>query len=139
MAQRQKKGRISDDHKCIVLEQFKQSRNMDFTLVALQKLQAEIGKEVKVIAHNRGTKNLTVTKIMMRARPESIFLCHASYQRRSNVRSSGFKQMSSRAELFWLCPSRILRLMAPVLGRFWKLSRSATKRRVMVSRSMDAL
>ncbi|OJJ87097.1 uncharacterized protein ASPGLDRAFT_23141 [Aspergillus glaucus CBS 516.65] len=57
MAQRQKKGRISDDHKCIVLEQFKQSRNMDFTLVALQKLQAEIGKEVKVIAHNRGTKD----------------------------------------------------------------------------------
>lgn len=57
LAQQQKKGRISDDHKCIVLEQFKQSRSMDFTLVALRKLQAEIGKEVTVIAHDRGTKN----------------------------------------------------------------------------------
>lgn len=57
LAQQQKKGRISDDHKHIVLEQFKQSGSMDFTLVALQKLQAEIGKEVKVIAHDRGMKN----------------------------------------------------------------------------------
>lgn len=30
---------------------------MDFTLVALRKLQAEIGKEVKAIAQDRGTKN----------------------------------------------------------------------------------
>lgn len=71
-------------------------------------------------------------KIMTRVRPESSSLCHASYQRRSNVRSSDSKQMSSRAGLFWLCPSRTLRLMAPVLGQFWKLSRSAAKRRMMV-------
>lgn len=57
LAQRRKKGRISDDHKRIVLEQLKQSGSMDFTLVALRKLQAEIGKEVKAIAQDRGTKN----------------------------------------------------------------------------------
>lgn len=57
LAQRRKKGRISDNHKRIVLEQLKQSGSMDFTLVALRKLQAGIGKEVKAIAQDRGTKN----------------------------------------------------------------------------------
>ena len=104
---------------------------MGFTLVAPRKLQAEIGKEVKVIAHDRETKNLTVTKIMTRARPESIFLCHASYQRRSNVRSSGFKQMSYEQ----VCSGYVLLeffVVALVPGRSWNLSRSTAKRRMVV-------
>lgn len=57
LAQRRKKGKVSDAHKRIVLEQLKQSGSMDFTLVALRKLQAEIGKEAKLVAQDRGIKS----------------------------------------------------------------------------------